>query len=175
MSGISPVTGGAGRWNSSWSEDIACAPNSLALPGRDKQTAAEMAIAAEKDGTSHSGAKHEGYMAEQPSAGPCEGLGNLDLRSRESGAPAFGEKIGFECRNRVAQLRVPRHAIRRQAFPCAHAREQRIVLHLDIARGERKPPCSTSAQFSKIIQRVFERSKIFALTFRSFAPFDDMR
>ena len=164
MSGLSPVTGGAGSWTSSWS---ICRWAPLALPSRDKQSAPEMAITAKKEGTAHRGGKSERYPTEQPRARLRKCFGNLDLRSRQPRAPAFGEKIGFERCSGVAYSRVPRHAIRRQTSPRARVCEKRVVLHVDMARGQRQFPGRASAQFSKIIECVFERRRLSRSSFEA--------
>ena len=65
----------------------------------------------------HRSAELELRAAEQSHARSPEGLDDFDVRSREPAAPAFGEKISFQRRRRIVHLRMPRHAIGRQAFP----------------------------------------------------------
>ena len=87
------------------------------LRRRHEQPASEMAIAADQYGARDRSVKRKLRAAEQAQPRFPEGIDDFDFRSRKPAAPAFGEKIGFERPRRIVHLRVPRHAIGRQAFP----------------------------------------------------------
>src|SRR5579872_3632429 len=163
MSGASSLTGGAGRWNSSWVSDI-LRPET-GLRGGHEQPASEMPIPAKQKRAFDRAVKFHLGEAEQSQAWLRKDLQDLDSRPWQPIAATLVDKIGFKRRGGVAELRVSHHAIRRQALPSRRTSEQRIVPHFDGRRTERKLTRATGAQFMKILKSLDKRAKVVSLHF----------